>query len=322
MRWVVVLLMAAACGEDRCPEWLKPNGADQCLVPGGAGTAAQPAAAGRSAVMTQAWVDDEDDAGKGGGGKHAEAGRGGGGSDACDHCGGGGASAGATGSVVAGAAGVATGGGSAGTGGSVAVSLAAECGNGKVEGDELCDGDCPTGCSDGDPCTTDELVGDACTRSCEHTKLPMAECWSSGNHTAVGRVVVDSVRKLVWQRQLSARYDACHGRVTETGLEGSACTWKEAGELCQSPEIAALGGTGWRLPTLAELQSTIDKDKTPILAVVFPRAPIQPFWTSTSVPQPAGYYMALSLEGGGALYFDGNQPLFVRCVRDSKQGEW
>lgn len=196
------------------------------------------------------------------------------------------------------------------------------CGDGKVEGDELCDGDCPKDCSDGDPCTVDELAGAECERSCQHKKLTQAECWVSGRFVAAGRVVVDVERKLVWQRHLSARYDACHGRLTETGLEGSACSWKDAGAVCESKEIADLGGTGWRLPSLDELRSTIDTEKTPILAVTFPRAPLQPFWTSTSVPQPPGYYMALSLETGGALYFDGNQPLYVRCVRDSKQGEW
>lgn len=44
------------------------------------------------------------------------------------------------------------------------------CGNGTVETGETCDGDCPSGCDDGDGCTTDTLQGDParCTARCEH----------------------------------------------------------------------------------------------------------------------------------------------------------
>ena len=45
------------------------------------------------------------------------------------------------------------------------------CGNGVVEPPELCDGDCPTSCDDGDPCTTDSLVGSGCDRQCIHTRV-------------------------------------------------------------------------------------------------------------------------------------------------------
>jgi len=47
---------------------------------------------------------------------------------------------------------------------------ASGCGDGRVEGDETCDppSSCPTACSDGDACTTDNLDGDAgtCTAAC------------------------------------------------------------------------------------------------------------------------------------------------------------
>jgi hypothetical protein len=47
----------------------------------------------------------------------------------------------------------------------------AKCGNGFRESNETCDGDCPTACDDGDPCTDDELRGDAakCTAACTRT---------------------------------------------------------------------------------------------------------------------------------------------------------
>jgi uncharacterized protein YkwD len=37
------------------------------------------------------------------------------------------------------------------------------CGNGVVEAGELCDGDCPASCDDGDACTTDSMAGGAST---------------------------------------------------------------------------------------------------------------------------------------------------------------
>jgi cysteine-rich repeat protein len=35
----------------------------------------------------------------------------------------------------------------------------ARCGDTMIQRDELCDGDCPVACDDGDPCTVDRLVG-------------------------------------------------------------------------------------------------------------------------------------------------------------------
>ena len=48
------------------------------------------------------------------------------------------------------------------------------CGDGVRNGNETCDGDCPTSCDDGDPCTVDKLVGSAsqCTAACANTSKP------------------------------------------------------------------------------------------------------------------------------------------------------
>ncbi|MCK5690862.1 DUF4214 domain-containing protein, partial [Myxococcota bacterium] len=48
---------------------------------------------------------------------------------------------------------------------------AATCGNNSVESGELCDGNCPETCSDGQACTSDNLVGSACTRECVFTDI-------------------------------------------------------------------------------------------------------------------------------------------------------
>lgn len=50
------------------------------------------------------------------------------------------------------------------------------CGNGMVEGNETCDGDCPTSCDDGNPCTVGALSGspDTCNVQCEYS--PKTQC--------------------------------------------------------------------------------------------------------------------------------------------------
>jgi hypothetical protein len=62
----------------------------------------------------------------------------------------------------------------------------ASCGNGIVEGVEVCDGECPTACDDGNPCTTDTLVGSAaqCSAKCTFKVVTAAKsgdgCCPSG----------------------------------------------------------------------------------------------------------------------------------------------
>lgn len=46
----------------------------------------------------------------------------------------------------------------------------ASCGNGQIEGAEICDGNCPATCNDGNACTTDSMTGSAtlCSAQCVH----------------------------------------------------------------------------------------------------------------------------------------------------------
>jgi hypothetical protein len=53
------------------------------------------------------------------------------------------------------------------------IDCAPHCGNGLRETGELCDGDCPSNCDDGDPATIDTLTGSAktCDVACSHDTL-------------------------------------------------------------------------------------------------------------------------------------------------------
>ncbi len=50
------------------------------------------------------------------------------------------------------------------------------CGDGSIEGPELCDGNCPTSCDDGNACTNDSLSGSAANCSASCTSAPLDVC--------------------------------------------------------------------------------------------------------------------------------------------------
>ena len=72
-----------------------------------------------------------------------------------------------------------------------------------------------------------------------------------------GRVVLDEVTGLVWQREPPDVYDDCTG--TSTQLTGATCSWSEAVHYCETLQLA---GRRWRLPSLIELVSLLDHTKT------------------------------------------------------------
>lgn len=184
---LVLAALVAGCGEDKCPDGLKPNGPDNCLVPGGeAGRTGETMRPVATAGRTGSWVEDDAGASGGAGGKsQTENSRGGAGRSNSHGAGGvagrlDGSSAGASGSEPAG------GGGSAGNAvvtaagsgaaaprpaGQVAPPPTPRCGDNNVDPGETCDGHCPESCDDGDPCTKDQLTGSDCNVRCVSTAI-------------------------------------------------------------------------------------------------------------------------------------------------------
>ncbi len=60
------------------------------------------------------------------------------------------------------------------------------CGDGRLDPGEACDGDCPTACDDGDPCSRDLLVGSAASCSAACAAVEVAECLDQDGCCAVG----------------------------------------------------------------------------------------------------------------------------------------
>jgi hypothetical protein len=114
--------------------------------------------------------------------------------------------------------------------------------------------------------------------------------------------VYDSKTKLTWQQTISS----------------ISYTWADAKTYCAGLG-SSLGGTGWRLPTLKELQSLVDYSQT-----------TPPTIDSTAFPGtfPASFWSASPLAGSSSLawivfFYYGNTDLSdvssygnnVRCVR-------
>ncbi|MBM4344122.1 MAG: DUF1566 domain-containing protein [Deltaproteobacteria bacterium] len=79
-----------------------------------------------------------------------------------------------------------------------------------------------------------------------------------------GAIVLDRLTGLRWQVE----------------LWGTPMVLQDAIEWCKNNK-SALSGTGWRLPTITELHTLIDRQqKAPAIDGVFVAAPPHPFWTS------------------------------------------
>lgn len=145
--------------------------------------------------------------------------------------------------------------------------------------------------------------------------LLAAPRWASGD-APVGRYVIpgdgtvyDTKTKLTWQRTAAA-----------------AVQWYPARQACA--DLTTLPGTGWRLPTIKELQTLIDFSRTAspyIDAVAFPNMPATGngavFWSATplvgspSAAGPGEHAWNVYFDGGGTFFNEIHAGVPFRCVR-------
>ena len=132
-------------------------------------------------------------------------------------------------------------------------------------------------------------------------------CYPSSRFVVLaGGLVRDTLTQLVWQRD---------GSGTRTGCSGGTltCTWAEANSYCSSL------GSGFRVPTVRELNSLVDLTVTSgatINQTAFPGTPTDPpFWTSSPFAGLSGYawfvYFGDGSSGGKVV----GSSYRVRCVR-------
>jgi hypothetical protein len=127
---------------------------------------------------------------------------------------------------------------------------------------------------------------------------------SVGDGGGVGRyeskdgAVFDKSTKLTWKVEISS---------TPVG-------WAAARDYCHELE---LGGGGWRLPSVNELQTLIDEtaNDPAIDLQAFPGTPSDYFWTSSILPHFESFVWTVYFGYGLSTFFDVNQNHLVRCVR-------
>lgn len=189
-RIILVLLLTAACGDDKCASPLVSTGPGVCHFPDGSAGKGEAGHDAGQFVIVERDAGTRSDADSGEPELAVEGGHGG--SNAMDSAGAAGRGRGNGGSgseISAGRVSAAAGDGAGfwgGMGGSGALATPAAgqvalppidpvCGNGILESDETCDGNCPT-CDDGDPCTSDTMTGgkSTCDVKCEHKPITAA----------------------------------------------------------------------------------------------------------------------------------------------------
>ncbi len=86
----------------------------------------------------------------------------------------------------------------------------AVCGNGTVDPGEVCDGNCPASCDDGDACTADASTGSAATCDLVCTNDPITQCTGgdgccpSGCTSSTDSDCISPTGDLVWAKQFGA----------------------------------------------------------------------------------------------------------------------
>ncbi|MBM9499388.1 DUF1566 domain-containing protein [Leptospira sp. 201903071] len=140
----------------------------------------------------------------------------------------------------------------------------------------------------------------------------------TGPFTDVGNgTILDQKSGLVWQKCASGQGSA--GDSYSDCMVGTAVSvdWINALAYCNS---LALGGGGWRLPSVKELVSLVDYSRAAspfINQVIFPNAS-SGYWTSTTHPSGSYKFQAYQVAFNSGTYdtFDKATSFArVRCVR-------
>lgn len=127
----------------------------------------------------------------------------------------------------------------------------------------------------------------------------------AGHFVVNGTIVTDTATGLVWQQQGSAGMNYATAK--------SYCTNNTPG----------LPGSGWRLPTIKELNSIFDPAaNAPRWDAAFSGSAASPYWSSDSRPPacPSGGYCQLELDFNGGSVGSGRADdttvmWYARCVR-------
>jgi hypothetical protein len=122
----------------------------------------------------------------------------------------------------------------------------------------------------------------------------------AGRYTMAAGTVYDNKTKLTWQQTVSS----------------TEYSWADAKTYCTGLG-ASLGGTGWRLPTVKELQTLIDHSQSSpsIDSTAFPATPASWFWSSSPLAGDPSYAWRVEFLIGMTGRSHVSEAYLVRCVR-------
>jgi hypothetical protein len=120
----------------------------------------------------------------------------------------------------------------------------------------------------------------------------------AGRYTTSSGTVYDTKTKLTWQQAVAP----------------GTYAWAGAKAYCAGLN---LGGTGWRLPTIKELQTIVDDSQTnpSIDTTAFPSTPADWFWSSSPLAGSSSVAWGVSFNDGVTANGDVSDTSLVRCVR-------
>jgi hypothetical protein len=114
------------------------------------------------------------------------------------------------------------------------------------------------------------------------------------------QIVTDNKRGLIWQ-------DDERAKTTQL-------TWQEAMDYCESLDHAGYS-TGWRLPTITELESIADQSKYTSIKDIFANTYSFYYWSATTYVFDSDYAWIVSFNGGDSYDYSKSNSYYVRCVR-------
>ncbi|MCC6751880.1 MAG: DUF1566 domain-containing protein [Deltaproteobacteria bacterium] len=122
-----------------------------------------------------------------------------------------------------------------------------------------------------------------------------------GRYTVTAETVHDGVTKLTWQRHPSAQLVA----------------WSDAAAACGK---LSTEGTGWRMPSISELESLVDRSRYnwALDPAAFPRpqSPLEDrFWSATPSAGTPGSGWQVDFYHGNSNTQSKATKLYLRCVR-------
>jgi hypothetical protein len=121
----------------------------------------------------------------------------------------------------------------------------------------------------------------------------------AGRFTIGSGTVYDTKTKLTWQQ----------------ATPSTTYSWPDAKTYCAG---AGLGGAGWRLPTVRELQTLVDYSRLTdprIDTTAFPATPSAAFWSASPAAGSPSLAWLVNFYDGFASSYDVTTLVDVRCVR-------